>query len=169
MELVKENKKEILSALQRALQKEFDGTEQQKGAKELIKSIQNYGIYPMVPELELYCWDAYGKYGDDYSLYPDEDFGYFIVSVFEDHLTNGIPWFAKLVKRINDRSEIMLKDEDGQEVEFGYFTFNDYLVSYDRNSGKIRVGNEHVDILSFDPASLLVVILSELLDPEQEE
>lgn len=169
MELVKENKEQILSALQRALQKEFDGTEQQEGAKELIKSIQNYGIYPIVPELELYCWDTYGKYGDDYSLYPDEDFGYFIVSVFEDHLSNGIPWFAKLVKRINDRSEIMLKDEDGQEVEFGYFTMNDYFVSYDRCSGQIGVSNGEFSFLSFEPGNPLVVILSELLDPEHED
>lgn len=169
MELVKENKKEILNALQRALEKEFDGTEQQEGAKELIKSIQNYGIHPMVPELELYCWEAYGKYGDDYSSYPDEDFGCFVISVFEDHLSKRLPQFTKLVKRINDRSEIMLKDEDGQSVEFGYFTTEDYLVSYDRSSGRISIGNEHIEILSFDPASSLLAILLDLLDPAQED
>lgn len=169
MQLIKENKQEILLALNKALGKSFGGTKQRESAIELSRMVGSYGVYPSVPELELYCWEAYWKYGDDYSSYPDEDFGCFVISVFEDHLSKGLPQFTKLVKRIWDRSEIILKDEDGQNVEFGYFTTEDYLVSYDRSSGRISIGNERIEILSFDPASSLLAILSDLLDPEQED
>lgn len=114
MELVKENKEQILSALQRALQKEFDGTEQQEGAKELIKSIQNYGIYPIVPELELYCWDTYGKYGDDYSLYPDEDFGYFIVVFLKIICLTGFRGLQSWSKELMIDPKLCLRTKTGK-------------------------------------------------------